>query len=76
VTVSVGIACFDDASACRENLSVEQGMRNSSQGLRASDLVQAADKALYSAKQAGRAQAKLRDIASADTSGLESDITT
>jgi PleD family two-component response regulator len=28
-------------------------------------LVEAADKALYSAKQAGRAQVKLRDIADA-----------
>ena len=54
VSVSVGIACFDDASAC---------WQSDSHALRASDLVQAADKALYSAKQAGRGQAKLRDIA-------------
>jgi diguanylate cyclase (GGDEF)-like protein len=66
VSVSVGIACFDDASACWENLS---------QALRASDLVQAADKALYSAKEAGRGQAKLRDIADADTSGPAPGIT-
>jgi diguanylate cyclase (GGDEF)-like protein len=57
VSVSVGIGCFDDASARWANLS---------HALRASDLVQAADKALYSAKQAGRAQAKLRDIADTD----------
>ena len=59
VSVSVGIACFDDASGCRAY--------DSSGLLGASDLVQAADKALYSAKHAGRGQAKLRDIGDADT---------
>jgi diguanylate cyclase (GGDEF)-like protein len=63
VSVSVGIACFDDASACWANLSAEQRARDDSHALRASALVQAADKALYSAKQAGRGQAKLGDIA-------------
>jgi diguanylate cyclase (GGDEF)-like protein len=69
VSVSVGIACFDDASACWANRSPEQRARNDSHAFRASDLVQAADKALYSAKHAGRGQAKLRDIADAGTSG-------
>jgi diguanylate cyclase (GGDEF)-like protein len=75
VSVSVGIACFDDASACWENLSAEQRLKDDSHALRASDLVQAADKALYSAKLAGRGQAKLRDIADADTSGPASGVT-
>jgi predicted signal transduction protein with EAL and GGDEF domain len=48
----------------------------SSSTLGASDLVRAADKALYSAKQAGRGQAKLRDIADADTPELATGITT
>jgi diguanylate cyclase (GGDEF)-like protein len=52
VTVSVGIGCFDDAGACRTTENT----------LCPGDLVAAADKALYSAKQAGRAQAKLRDV--------------
>ena len=59
VSVSVGIACFDDANACRAY--------DSPASLGASDLVRAADKALYSAKHAGRGQAKLRDIGDADT---------
>jgi diguanylate cyclase (GGDEF)-like protein len=53
VSVSVGIGCFDDPGASHCDLQVPC----------ANDLVEAADKALYSAKQAGRAQAKLRHVA-------------
>jgi diguanylate cyclase (GGDEF)-like protein len=57
VSVSIGIGCFDDASA---------SWAKDSHALNASDLIRAADGALYSAKQAGRAQAMLHDV---DTSG-------
>jgi GGDEF domain-containing protein len=60
VSVSVGIACFDDASASQAC--------DSHALLSAGDMVRVADKALYSAKHAGRGQAKLRDICDTDTS--------
>jgi diguanylate cyclase (GGDEF)-like protein len=59
VTVSVGIACYDDLSPCWTT-SIESNGANSICGV--SDLVLAADNALYSAKHSGRAQAKLREI--------------
>jgi diguanylate cyclase (GGDEF)-like protein len=68
VSVSVGIGCFDDASADWTALSAEQRQTDEWHLLNACDLVQAADKALYSAKQAGRAQSKLRDISDIDAS--------
>ena len=53
VSVSVGIAFHDDASRCR----------GTSHGhCTASNLVLTANWALYAAKRAGRAQAKLFDI--------------
>ena len=58
VSVSVGVGCFDDASACWAKDSLMPD---------ASALVKASDRALYSAKQAGRSQVKLCDIADIDT---------
>jgi len=67
VTVSIGVACYDDESACW--MPVSAGLRFADD-LRArctcTHLVCAADQALYSAKQAGRAQARLLDIADVD----------
>jgi diguanylate cyclase (GGDEF)-like protein len=59
VTVSVGITCYDDVSPCWAT-SFEGDEANTLCGV--SDLVLAADKALYAAKHSGRAQAQLREI--------------
>jgi diguanylate cyclase (GGDEF)-like protein len=59
LSVSVGIAFHDDQSK----------KKNDETRLTAEDLVVAANKALGSAKRAGRARAKLRDIT--DTDGPE-----
>jgi PleD family two-component response regulator len=64
VTVSIGIACFDESSAGWTGHSADLRAREEpGTQYSASDLLQAADTALYTAKNAGRARAKLCDIA-------------
>jgi diguanylate cyclase (GGDEF)-like protein len=66
VTVSVGLACHDDASPCWVPLPANSRFADIRTRCSHSDLVQAADKALYCAKRAGRAQAMLLDVCDAD----------
>jgi diguanylate cyclase (GGDEF)-like protein len=72
VTVSVGIACYDDLSPCWTTAIQDNGA-NSLCGV--NDLILAADNALYSAKHSGRAQAKMREISPDANSDLLAAVT-
>jgi diguanylate cyclase (GGDEF)-like protein len=74
VTVSVGIACYDDQSPCWEHTSTSARSRVGEDARSPAALVRAADQALYAAKHAGRAQARLLDLADVDGLGLAHDI--
>ncbi len=67
VTVSIGVGCYDEASHCWPQQTTQSRLFDDHHSsCNASDLVLAADAALYAAKHAGRAQIKLRDIGDAD----------
>jgi diguanylate cyclase (GGDEF)-like protein len=75
VTVSIGAACYDDLSEGWAPASADSGFA-ADLGTRCSPtaLVQAADAAMYSAKRAGRARARLLDIADVDAPQMAFDI--
>jgi diguanylate cyclase (GGDEF)-like protein len=72
VTVSIGIGCYDETSASWANRPEDHRNGSGRQpAIAASDLVLAADSALYSAKCGGRARAAFRDIADVASSHPE-----
>ncbi|MDQ6685389.1 MAG: diguanylate cyclase, partial [Pseudomonadota bacterium] len=75
VTVSIGVACYDEESPCWVATPADSRfMGDQVVECGTGDLVQAADKALYAAKHCGRALAKLLDIADVNTPQLARDI--
>ena len=75
VSVSVGAACYDEDSPSWKPASTDSGLTDDV-GAHSTpmDLVRAADKAMYSAKRAGRARAWLLDIAAVEAPALAREI--
>jgi diguanylate cyclase (GGDEF)-like protein len=75
ITVSIGVSCYDQASTCwvgpPANFQVGDELRKCRA---ANSLLLAADKALYSAKLAGHAHARMLDIAELELPFLTRDI--
>jgi diguanylate cyclase (GGDEF)-like protein len=75
VTVSIGVSCYDEDSACWLSPSATFRSDDASQRTRVgNNLLLAADKALYSAKLAGCSHARLLDIAELEAPFLSRDI--
>jgi diguanylate cyclase (GGDEF)-like protein len=75
VTVSIGVSCYDEESACWLSPSATFRSDDASQSTRVgNNLLLAADKALYSAKLEGRSHARLLDIAELEAPFLTRDI--
>lgn len=68
LTVSIGVGCYDELCECWVNNTAEIRFSGDSRAppCSAADMVIAADKALYSAKKSGRAQAVLQEICNGD----------
>src|SRR5262249_13945388 len=66
VTASVGIGCYAKARGGGSERGSDAGSKDTGSKCTADDLVRAADAALYAAKEAGRAQARVLDAAHSD----------
>jgi len=75
VTASVGVGCYDSESECWTQGSPDSRfMDPATPPSRGVDLIRAAEKALGAAKHAGRAQARLLDMADVDGPRLARDL--
>lgn len=75
VTVSVGLACYDNESDAWAPPSPDSRFQSEFRShTDFADFVKAADAALYAAKRGGRAQARLLDVANFDMPALACDL--